>query len=65
MAEKYDVIVIGGGPAGISAALTLRHRNKTVAVVGNPPETTNLWKAKEIGNYPGITGPGKIGRAHV
>ena len=58
MAEKYDVIVIGGGPAGISAALTLRHRNKTVAVVGNPPETTNLWKAKEIGNYPGITGPG-------
>jgi thioredoxin reductase (NADPH) len=58
MADKFDVIVIGGGPAGISAALTLRHRNKTVAVIANPPETTNLWKAREIGNYPGITGPG-------
>ena len=58
MPGKYDVIIIGGGPAGISAALTLRHRNKTVVLVSNPPDTTNLWKAKDIGNYPGIDGAG-------
>ena len=58
MPGKYDVIIIGGGPAGISAALTLRHRNKKVALISNPPDTTNLWKAKDIGNYPGIEGAG-------
>ena len=31
----YDIIVIGSGPAGLSAALTARARNKTVLVVGN------------------------------
>lgn len=59
MSEKYDAIIIGGGPAGISAALTLRQRDKSVAVVANPPDTTNLWKAKDVGNYPGIAGTGE------
>ena len=54
----YDAIVIGGGPAGISAALTLRNRNKSVAVVANSPESTSLWKAEYINNYPGIKGTG-------
>ena len=58
MPETFDVIIVGGGPAGISAALTLRHRNRTVALISNPPDTTNLWKAKDVGNYPGIDGAG-------
>jgi len=58
MPEKFDALIIGGGPAGISAALTLRHRNKSVALISNPPDTTNLWKAKDVGNYPGIDGAG-------
>lgn len=58
MAEMFDIIIIGGGPAGISAALTARHRNKSVAVIANPPQTTSLAKAPEIGNYPGVAGTG-------
>lgn len=54
----YDTLVIGAGPAGVAAALTLRNRNKTVAVVANPPETTGLFKAPEIRNYPGLSAPG-------
>lgn len=54
MKDSYDIVVIGGGPAGISAALTAVNRGKTVAVIANPPETSALWKAKEISNYPGF-----------
>lgn len=55
----YDVLIIGGGPAAVSAALTLKNRGKTVGVIANPPETQNLYKAEHITNYPGIVGSGK------
>jgi len=48
-----DIIIIGGGPAGISAALTAKHRNKSVKVISNSAEQSNLWKAKVVENYPG------------
>lgn len=54
----YDIIVIGGGPAGISAALTARNRGKSVAVIANKAETTNLYKAEKVTNYPGFSGSG-------
>lgn len=34
----YDVLVIGGGPAGLSAAVNVRIRGRSVLVVSNPPE---------------------------
>lgn len=49
-----DVIVIGGGPAGVSAALTAKHRAKSVLVISNPAEESYLWKAEKIENYPGV-----------
>ena len=49
-----DIIVIGGGPAGISAALTALHRGKTAAIVSTSPEDSPLWKAEKINNYPGL-----------
>lgn len=49
-----DIIIIGGGPAGISAALTAVNRGKTVTIITASPETSNLHKAAEITNYPGI-----------
>ena len=55
-----DVVIIGGGPAGVSAALTAMHRGKTALIVSSPPEDSPLWKAEHIDNYPGL--PGVTGR---
>ena len=54
MLEIYDIIVIGGGPAAASAVLTAQNRGKTVAVVTNGEETSSLFKAERITNYPGL-----------
>lgn len=54
MLELYDIIVIGGGAAAASAVLTAKNRGKTVAVVTNPAETSSLYKAERITNYPGL-----------
>jgi len=48
-----DIIIIGGGPAGISAALTAKNRGKSVKIISNNAEQSNLWKAKLVENYPG------------
>ena len=54
MSESFDVIIIGGGSAGVSAALTCRSRGKTVGVVTNDEKTSALYKAERITNYPGF-----------
>ena len=50
----YDIITIGGGPAALSAAITARARNKTVAVISADYRMSGLYKAPEILNYPGL-----------
>ncbi len=52
----YDIVVIGSGPAGLSAAITARMRGKSVAVISNNSTESGLYKAAEIGNYPGLPG---------
>ena len=56
---RYDVIVLGGGPAGLSAAVAARGRNKSVLVVGNRWQDGPLARAERVDNYlglPGVTG---------
>ncbi len=51
---RYDTIIVGSGPAGLSAAITLKIRNKSVLVVGNKAVSDKVAKAHEINNYLGI-----------
>jgi len=50
----FDIIIVGGGPAGLSAAITARQRDKSAAVISNDSTKSGLYRAKEIGNYPGF-----------
>lgn len=51
-----DVIVIGGGPAAISASLNLKIRNKSFVVLGGNEKVTGLMRAPQIDNYLGLKG---------
>ncbi len=50
----YDVAIIGTGPAGISAALTLKLRNKNILFIGPKALSPKIEKAHLIQNYPGL-----------
>jgi len=55
-----DIMIVGRGPAGLSAAITARQRDKTAVVISNDAAHSGLFKAREVGNYPGlpkISGP--------
>ena len=54
MLDLYDIIIIGGGAAAASAVLTAKNRGKTVAVISNGEETSSLYRAECISNYPGL-----------
>lgn len=60
MADKYDVIVIGAGPGGMTAALYASRANLKVAMLDRGVYGGNMNNTAEIENYPGfkmIMGP--------
>ena len=50
----YDLMIIGSGPAGISAALTAKARNLNFIWFGSRALSTKIEKAEKIMNYPGL-----------
>ncbi|MDW7650344.1 MAG: NAD(P)/FAD-dependent oxidoreductase [Bacillota bacterium] len=51
-----DVAIIGCGPAGLSAAVNVRVRNRSLLLVGPKLCSTSLHKAHKINNYLGMPG---------
>ena len=51
----YDIIVIGGGPAGLTAAIYGRRQNKTVLVLEKNSFGGQTVYSPKIENYPGFT----------
>ena len=52
--ERYDIAIIGTGPAGLEAAITGTIRNKKILLVGSKDLSMKLTKAHEIQNYLGF-----------
>ena len=50
----YDLIVVGAGPAGLTAALYARRANKSVLVFEGKSYGGQILKATLVENYPGI-----------
>ena len=55
MADKYDVIVIGAGPGGMTAALYATRANLNVLVLDRGPYGGQMNNTDAIDNYPGFT----------
>ena len=56
---RYDIAIIGSGPAGLSAAVNAKIRNKNILFFGYKDLSSKVVKAPKINNYlgfPGISG---------
>lgn len=52
--EQFDVAIIGTGPAGLSAAVTLKLRGKNFLLFGEKKFSKKVNAAQEIKNYLGL-----------
>ena len=52
----FDVVVVGCGPAGLSAAINVRVRNKKLAVLGEKLCSPKLLNSPRVDNYLGFPG---------
>lgn len=50
----YDLAIVGGGPAGLSAAITARLRGQQVILFEGGNHSEKLRQAWRIDNYPGL-----------
>ena len=54
MNDNIDLIIIGGGPAGLTGAIYARRANLSVLVIEESSDGGKLSKISKIDNYPGI-----------
>jgi thioredoxin reductase (NADPH) len=54
--NSVDIAIIGCGPAGLSAAVNVKARNRSLLLVGPKLCSTSLHKAHKINNYLGLPG---------
>ena len=52
--EEYDIVVIGGGPAGLTAAIYAGRAGKKVLVLEGKALGGQIVNAPDVRNYPGI-----------
>lgn len=50
----YEIMILGAGPAGLSAALQCKARCRTALLVGTPPDKNPLYRAERVDNYLGL-----------
>ncbi len=55
MSIIYDTAIIGTGPAGVSAAINLKIREKSIIWFGSKSMSSKIDKAAHIANYPGFS----------
>ena len=51
----FDIAIVGSGPAGISAAINCKIRNKSFVLFGNNELSHKVEISQEINNYPALT----------
>jgi thioredoxin reductase (NADPH) len=54
MGDRYDIAIVGSGPAGLSAAINAKIRNKDIIMFGSKNLSTKLEKAPKVNNYLGF-----------
>ncbi|HEY8893062.1 MAG TPA: NAD(P)/FAD-dependent oxidoreductase [Clostridium sp.] len=54
MNERYDIAIIGTGPAGLEAAINAKIRNKNIILFGNKDLSPKLLKAAKVNNFLGF-----------
>lgn len=54
MSDRYDIAIVGSGPAGLSAAINCKIRNKNIIVFGSKDLSNKVIKAPKVNNYLGF-----------